>query len=171
VRAIRLFQLSLGMVLVGAAPGLEAQLRLSPELGWSRNRDLGLGGRASWEVREIRVVGEFVHFFPSGDGVASPDVVVDPTYWEANVNALFPFDRRAVTVYLGAGAGYAKRLLALERDGFRSEADVSDWALNLILGARLPGDGPSPFAESKVEIGRNRQFMLLAGVAFPITVF
>lgn len=155
-------------VAAGLAPwGVEAQLHLAPELGWSRSRDFGVGGRAGWDVWNGRVIAELINFFPSADGLADPDVGVNRTYWEANLNVLYPMDELVTRVYAGAGAGYARRLLTLEHDGFRSEADVSDWAANLIVGARLPRDGPSPFAEAKMEVGRNRQFVFVAGVDFP----
>lgn len=147
------------------AAGAEAQDAFAgPRLGWSEHRRLVLGGQIGHRVAGgLDLTVEGLRFFPTATG-ARPDVHVDRTAWQANVAALYAFDRRRrVVLYGGAAASWSRAGRTVVVDGVRSTLSETTWVPNLVVGARLPQARHHPFVEWRTELRGERQWILSVG--------
>ncbi|NIR46743.1 MAG: hypothetical protein GWN99_20265, partial [Gemmatimonadetes bacterium] len=128
------------------APGAaSAQLAVGAQGSFGDDFDLGIGGRASYDMRQVELpvvlIGSFDYFFPD------EDVGIDPSYWEANLNAGFinQVNPRLAT-WVGAGLNYAN----FEANGRQV---LDRFGLNLLGGARVDvGDRLAGLGEVRIEI-------------------
>lgn len=147
----------------------EPSLAAGPEVSYSRDRRIGIGGRARWTLPNgVNLVGQGIFFFPGADGVAEADAKATQRWWQANLNATAAPDTWGGWIYLGAGAAYTRRTLELEHEGFSVTSTGSRWFMNILVGAQIPGGARTPFVEAKREL-RDGRWVFTTG--FTVGVF
>lgn len=141
------------LALPGTARGQDVQL--GPQLSVADDVDLGLGGRAVFNVGDPggwEGIGSFDVFFPDSD--------ID--YWELNGNLVYNFpveETRTFFPYLGGGLNVAH--------ASAGTADDTELGLNLVGGGKFDAEGMTPFVEARVEIEGGEQFVITGGLLFP----
>jgi len=141
------------IALPGTARGQD--LQLGPQLSLAEDYDVGLGGRAVFNVGDPggwEGIGSFDLFFPDNE--------VD--YWELNGNLVYNFpveQSRTFFPYLGGGLNI----------GRAEVAGVSDTELgvNVVGGSKFDAEGLTPFVEARIELEGYEQIVVTGGVLFP----
>lgn len=143
-------------------------LAVGPEISYSPDRRMGLGGRARWTLPNgVNLVGQGIFFFPGAEGVAEPDAKAKQRWWQANLNATSAPDAWGGWIYFGAGAVYTRRTLELEHNGFSVASTGSRWFMNILVGAQIPGASRTPFVEAKREL-RDGRWVFTTGLTFGV---
>lgn len=141
------------LALPGTARGQDVQI--GPQLSVADDFDLGLGGRAAFNVGDAggwEGMGSFDLFFPDGD--------VD--YWELNGNLVYNFpveETRTFFPYLGGGLNIGRAEV--------SGVEDTKLGLNVVGGSKFDAEGVTPFVEARVEIEGYEQFVITGGLLFP----
>lgn len=141
------------LALPGTARGQDVQL--GPQLSVADDVDLGLGGRAVFNVGDPggwEGIGSFDVFFPESD--------ID--YWELNGNLVYNFpveETRTFFPYLGGGLNVAH--------ASAGTVDDTELGLNVVGGGKFDAEGLTPFVEARLEIEGGEQFVITGGLLFP----
>jgi hypothetical protein len=156
----------LGMVLcvtsVTYAADAEKPVTFGVHGNWGDDTDLGVGGRAIFDLSRVQkgmeLHGGFDYYFPGSE------LGIDTSYWEVNANAIYniPMKKKtSIAPYTGAGLCLAHAKVSDSEWGF-SVAD-SDVGLNLIGGIKI---NDRAYIEAKFEVSAGEQFVLTAGIRF-----
>lgn len=167
----RLATLTMVLVAAMAAP-VAAQVSFGPQLNWSDDFDLGIGGRVQAPLTQFMtpaegspmntmfVIGSFDWFFP-GDEVDGVDV----TYIEINANAAYPLVVENFRPYVGGGLNVARVGVDFENEAFEDSSET-EIGLNLLGGLSFVLGGFDTFAEARLELGGGEQLVLTFGALF-----
>jgi hypothetical protein len=148
-----------------SAPALEAQLRIAPEIAYSRVSDFGTGIRVAYglTVNGWAFV-EALEFFPGSDGVADPGVGVNSDYRQIHGGLYYTGRRAALQPYAGASAGWFTSSLTLEQDGASATADRTELFGQILAGMRLPRSRITPWVEARRMFDEPRPWIFSMGL-------
>ncbi|HEX7051637.1 MAG TPA: hypothetical protein VF188_15640 [Longimicrobiales bacterium] len=135
------------------APAAQAQVSFGAQASFADDTDFGVGARANIGLpfSGFKAIASFDYFFPDGFD-----------YFELNGNAVYSI--RTTTPGFGPYVGGGLNIAHSSVDAI----DFSDteMGLNLLGGAEF-GTGPiKPFAELRIELRDEGQFVLAGGVNF-----
>ena len=134
----------------------DAQMTAGPTLAWHADADFGVGvtvgGDADFLTEGAGWLGDFIWFFPPGDGV---------TYFEINAHATFDFATSSTSVFPFLLAG--PHLARTSVDGGGSSTKLG---MNVGAGIDFNADRFRPSVGARFEIGGGKGFVVFATLPF-----
>ena len=142
--------------LVALPLSADAQMTAGPTLAWHDDADFGVGvtvgGDADFVAEGAGWLGDFIWFFPPGDGV---------TYFEINAHATFDFATSSTSVFPFLLAGPQ-----LARSSVDGGGSSTKFGVNVGAGIDFNLDRFRPSVGARFEVGGGEGFVVFGTLPF-----